>query len=65
MVDVPELDGEGNELTELVAVGEDVDVEELQIVSVVVVQVVETTPLPGLEPQVEQVMQEFCPGRLW
>jgi hypothetical protein len=65
MVDVPELDGEGNELTELVAVGEDVDVEELQIVSVVVVHVVETTPLPGVEPHVEQVIQEFCPGRLW
>jgi hypothetical protein len=29
------------------------------------VHVVETTPLPGLEPHVEQVMQEICPGRLW
>ena len=64
-VTLPELEKEGFELnellTELVAVTEAVGEGELQTVSVVVVHAAETIPLPGLEPHVEQVVQEDCP----
>jgi len=45
-------------VTEVVGVG------ELHTVSDVAVHVVETMPLPGLEPHVEQLRQEDWPGNL-
>ena len=41
---------------------EDVGDGELHTVSDVVVQDKATIPLPGLEPQVEQVRHKVCPG---
>ena len=45
-------------VTDVVGVG------ELHTVSDVVVHVVETMPLPGLEPHIEQLRQEDWPGNL-
>ena len=57
-VAVDEAVADEETVTEVVGVG------ELHTVSDVAVHVVETMPLPGLEPHVEQLRQEDWPGNL-